>query len=87
MWLQKFGTAIRTPLAPDYSGIYMGELEREAFRDWELLHPDQCEQLLCFKRMIDDGFGLWTGTLEVLDEFLRFMNSRSPHIKFTMEVT
>ena len=75
LWLQVFGTAIGTPLAPDYSGLFMGELETKAFLEWSRLHPNSEEQLQFFKRMIDDGFGIWTGPIELLYEFLPFMNT------------
>ena len=84
---QQFGTAIGTPLAPPYSGLFMGELERTAMEEWATIHPDQDLQLQRYKRMIDDGWGLWTGPVEILFEFLQFMNNRYPSIKFTMEVS
>ena len=87
LWQQVFGTAIGTPLAPDYSGLFMGELETKAFHEWKRLRPEKEEQLQFFKRMIDDGFGLWNGSLELLFEFLAFMNSQCLYISFTMEVT
>ena len=37
--------------------------------------------------MIDDGWGFWTGNIDKLFEFLEFLNSRAPSIKFTMEVS
>ena len=87
LYQQQFGTAIGTPLAPPYSGLFMGELERTAMEEWATIHPDQDLQLQRYKRMIDDGWGLWTGPVEILFEFLQFMNNRYPSIKFTMEVS
>ena len=81
LYQQKFGTAIGTPLAPPYSGLFIGELEREAFAEWATLHPDQSHQLQRYKRLIDDGWGLWTGPLDLLYEFLAFMNSRVASIR------
>ena len=37
--------------------------------------------------MIDDGWGLWTGPVDKLFQFLDFLNNRAPSIKFTMEVS
>ena len=59
LWLQVFGTAIRTSLAPDYCGIFLGDLEREAFERWKVEHPEVENQLQFYKRIIDNGFCLW----------------------------
>ena len=87
LYQQLFGTAIGTPLAPPYSGLYMGELERSAMDEWAVLNPEQSHQLQKFKRMIDDGWGLWTGSVDKLFDFLAFLNNRAPSIKFTMEAS
>ena len=72
---------------PPYSGLFMGELERKAMAEWARLHPEKAEQLQRYKRMIDDGWGLWTGPLDLLFEFWAFMNSQSESINFTIQVT
>ena len=66
LYQQLFGTSIGTPLAPPYSGLYMGELERSAMDEWAVLNPEQSYQLQRFKRMIDDVWGLWTGSMDRL---------------------
>ena len=58
----------------DKSVIILGELKNEAFQEWPALHPDQGEQLQWYKRMIDDGFGLWTGFFEKWMLFLHVFN-------------
>ena len=37
--------------------------------------------------MIDDGWGLWGGSLDLLRQWLQFMNSQAPSVKFTMTYT
>ena len=41
--------------------------------------------LRLYRRFIDDGFFLWDGCEEELEEFIRFCNDFHPSIKFTFE--
>ena len=46
LYQQRFGTDIGNPLAPPYySGLYMGELGREAMQEWADLYPDKGIQI------------------------------------------
>ena len=87
LYQQLYGTAIGTSCAPAYSGLYMEELTVSAMKDWVVTHPDPEESVKNWVRLIDDGWGMWTGSLDVLHQFLDHMNSRVPSIKFTMEYT
>ena len=87
LFQQMFGTAIGTSCAPPYSCIYMGKLEEEAFKEWGEMNEDPADNIQEFVRLIDDGWGLWGGTVEKLKELLTFMNSRAPSINFTLEYT
>ena len=84
---QLFGTAIGTSCAPAYSCIYMGKLEEEGFAEWEEQNPEPVHHMQDWTRLIDDGWGLWRGSEEKLVQFLNFLSSRKPSIKFTMEYT
>ena len=50
-WLQKAGTAMGTPPAPTWATIY--------FCIWEMIIIPEFDELLFYKRYIDDGFALW----------------------------
>ena len=87
LFLQCFGTSIRTSCAPPYSGIYLEELVLKTFSLWEETHPNPEENMTEWARLIDDGWGLWEGSLNLLRQWLQFMNSQVLSIKFTMTYT
>ena len=72
---------------PPYSGIYMEEVTDKAFREWNNLHPNPEHQLKNWARLIDDGFGTWQGSTNLLNELLEFLNGQVPSLKFTMDKT
>ena len=84
LYQQLFGTAIGTSCAPPYSGLFLEEVTLKAFRLWELAHPDPDHNLREWSRFIDDGWGLWNGPLQLLQDFLFFLNTQVRSIKFTM---
>ena len=87
LFQQRFGTAIGTSCAPPYSGLFMEELTTKAFKSWRENHPEPEKNLDDWTRLIDDGFGLWTGSLAVLRQLVDFLSAQEPSMKFTMEVT
>lgn len=60
----------------------MSRLENEIFQSRHPLLP--CISL--WRRYVDDVFCVWTGTDEQVSEFLQFLNSIYPSIKFTSEI-
>jgi len=81
LYIQEWGTAMGTHVAPPYANIFMGGLE-------EFLASDGAKYLKhifagFYKRFIDDIFLLWQGSREQLDEFISYMNSIHPTIKFS----
>jgi hypothetical protein len=79
VYLQEVGTAIGTKLAPTYANIFMGRLENQILSNWTGRPPD------LWRRYIDDIFTIWSGTEQELLNFLQYMNSFHPSIKFTAE--
>ena len=84
---QKIGTAIGTGCSPPCSGLYIEQLTEEAFNLWQQSHPDQNHNIQNWCCLIDNGFGIWTGPLSILKEFVEFLNGGEQSMKFTMETT
>ena len=78
---QKSGTALGTPMAPTVANLFMGWLEETLLEQSPMKIDADCR-----KRFIDDIFILWRGTQEDLDNFITFINSLHPTIKFTVMV-
>lgn len=75
---QKLGIAMGNPCAPPLAIIFLDRLEQQALE--KAVHkPD------FLVRYIDDYAGLWTQGEQALIEFVRFMNSLHPNVKFTLD--
>ncbi|CAJ0943883.1 unnamed protein product [Ranitomeya imitator] len=79
-YLQKWGTAMGSNVAPPYANTYMAEFETSIIYG----HPLFIQNVSVWKRFIDDIFCIWDGTLESLQEFFLFLNGAWPGIKFTI---
>uniref|UniRef100_A0A8C5QJ44 Reverse transcriptase domain-containing protein n=1 Tax=Leptobrachium leishanense TaxID=445787 RepID=A0A8C5QJ44_9ANUR len=75
-FLQLNGTAMGTRFAPSYANLFMAHWE-ESFLS---LYP---ENLVCYKRYIDDIFLIWKGGENLLREFLVTLDQNSRGIKLT----
>ena len=73
---QKQGTAIGTKFAPPYAVLFMSEFEEKALSNSPLAP-------WVWWRYIDDVFIIWEHGEEKLQEFLEYLNSIHPTIKFT----
>ena len=78
-YLQEWGTAIGTKVAPTYANIFMGKLESQLLKDWKGRPPS------FWKRFIDDILCLFVGTEDELLEFLKYISAYHSTIKFTCE--
>jgi hypothetical protein len=77
-WLQLFGTAMGTPVAPTFAVIFLGYLEQERLWPfWKGPKP------LYFKRYIDDIFIIWSHSLSSLQKLRTYYDTRLPSIKVT----
>ena len=79
-YLQVGGTAMGTKVAPSYANTFMGWYEEK----YVYTYP---KQPLLWKRFIDDIFVIWHHTQNELDEFVTFLNSRMPSIKFEADIS
>ena len=78
-YLQEWGTAIGTKVAPTYANIFMGKLESQLLTDWKGRPPSW------WKRFIDDILCLFVGTEDELLDFLKYISTFHNTIKFTCE--
>ena len=75
-YLQKFGTAMGSKLAPANANTFMGKLEKSIL-------DSAPRKLACYRRFIDDIFMIWQHSEEELKEFLTCMNKANKSIQFT----
>ena len=77
---QIHGTAMGTSVAPPYANLYLARLEGRVIAESPI-------KPLFYRRFIDDGFFIWTGSRAELDAFLHLLNSQHPSIRITHEVS
>ena len=77
-YLQQFGTAMGSKLAPAYANTFMGKLEKSIL-DSSPLKPTY------YRRFIDDIFMIWPHSEKDLNDFITHMNAANNSIKFTHE--
>ena len=76
------GTGLK--LAPPYACLGMGEYETQAFNS----HQPLLEQVLLWKRYIDDVFGLFKGPKEEFESLVTWLNTLKPGVvKFTANIS
>ena len=79
-FLQVGGTAMGTRLAPSYANIFMDFFERTYVYTYET-------QPLLWKRYIDDIFVLWTYGAQSLQNFVDYLDTCLPSIKFEANIS
>ena len=83
IYLQIFGIAMGTSLAPMLANIFMALLEHKinniAKNDNKLILP------IFYKRFIDDGLGISNGTMKQLEYFIKIFNSLVPSIQISLQ--
>ncbi|XP_078506382.1 uncharacterized protein LOC144764092 [Lissotriton helveticus] len=80
LYKQVKGTSMGASCAPSIANAYMGE--------WELQHVYNevapfFENVRLWRRFIDDIFFIWHGTEEQLQDYIGWLNSSDPNLKFT----
>ena len=79
-YLQKFGTAMGSKLAPAYANVFMGKLEDSILIDSPL-------KPIYYRRFINNIFMIWPHPAKELEEFLTHMKRANDSIKFTHKKT
>ena len=79
-FLQVGGTAMGTKVAPAYANTFMGWFEEKYVYTYR-------KQPLIWKRFIDDIFAIWQYDHDELTEFVTYLNTRMPSIKFEAETS
>ena len=80
LYKQIWGTSMGTKLAPAYADLFLGKLEEK-----HILVEDFEENILFYKRFLDDIFLIWEGSLSTLKHFFSYVNTIHPNMKFTHE--
>ena len=75
-YLQVEGVAMGCKLAPALANIFMYDLEKDMLKPY-------VDNLLAWRRYIDDIFFIWIKTAKKLQEFMDYCNNIHPSIKFT----
>lgn len=80
-YIQKTGLAMGSPLSPILADIFMHSLE-----SYHILHNNPfTSHIQYYYRYVDDILILWSGPVNLLPEFLGYVNSIHTTIKFTLE--
>lgn len=80
LFLQVFGTAMGKSFAPNLANLYLLDFDRQAMNGFRI-KPS------LFFRFLDDIFFVWNGTRDELREFEEFLNSITPSIKVTLNIS
>ena len=67
-------------MAPSYANLFMADLEERLLADYDVAP-------ILWKRYLDDVFCVWPGTPDSFKEFVGYLNSKHPTIKFTFEAS
>jgi Reverse transcriptase (RNA-dependent DNA polymerase). len=78
---QSDGLAMGSPLSPFLSELFMSSFEEQLN-----LSPFFNNNIIIWRRYVDDIFGIFHGSLDDLKLFHSWLNSRHPKIKFSIEL-
>ena len=85
LYNQEIDTAMGSKPAPDYSNIFMAEIDKKILEIAET-QKDKLK-VKFFKRFLDDIILIFNGTSESLHDFINMINQINPTIKFTVTHT
>ena len=75
------GVAMGTKMGPSYANLFVGYIENQLFSQYTGPIPE------LFGRYIDDCFGAASCSKDELNQFITFVNSFHPALKFTWEIS
>ena len=75
------GVAMGTKMGPSYANLFVGYVEEQIFKQYNGPKPE------LFGRYIDDCLGATSCTNDELEQFIQFVDSFHPALKFTWEVS
>ncbi|XP_077342840.1 uncharacterized protein LOC143987733 [Lithobates pipiens] len=78
---QKRGVAMGAKFAPSIANLFMGEWEDKK------IFSVKRQELLIYRRYIDDLIFIWAGTRSSLTDFLAELNNNTSHINLTSEIS
>lgn len=81
-YLQTHGTSMGSPFVPNYANLYVGLWEEKYI--FNSSNPFR-DDVMFFKRYIDDILCVFIGSEESLFQFRDYLNHMYPSLKFTME--
>ena len=81
-FIQVKGTAMGTRAAPNFAHVYMGNIEKQFVYETPWIN-----NIILWKRFIDDIFLIWGGDSESLITFINHLNNAVPLIKYTHEIS
>ena len=80
-YLQKQGVSMGSPFAPNYANLFMGKFEEDHVYN----NNPYSAYIKGYARYIDDVWFVFSANFEMLQEFMSYINTRLPSIKFTLE--
>ena len=81
-FLQVKGTAMGTRVAPKFANVYMGSIEKRF-----VYETTWVDDIIFWKRFIDDIFFILAGDIESLLSFINQLNNAAPLMKYTHEIS
>ena len=75
------GVAIGTRMGPSYANLFVGYVEHQFLNQYNGPKPE------LYRRYIDDCIGAISSSREELDQFITFVNSFHPALKYTWEIS
>ena len=77
---QRFGVPMGSPCSVAVSELFMDYIETKALSTC----PTSCKPIF-YRRFIDDGFSIFKGDTNTINNFLTHLNSINPRVQFTVE--
>ena len=84
IYRQVMGTAMGTPMAPNYANLFMAKFEEEVITSY---HASTGHKPMVWFRYIDDIFLIWTHGNKELDDFISYIDTYSDRKEMKSTIT